>query len=146
MRLVRTRDDEEPRRVAVETVDDPGPPVLVTAGETVREQPVDERARAVSCRRVDDDSGGLVDHEQVVVLVCDPQVHRLGREARHGRGGGVDIQLLTAGQAVALRADDPVDARSARGQQAFGRGARADVRQLGEEPVEPRSRGRVRNA
>ena len=45
-----------------------------------REQAVEQRARPVARRRMHDQAGGLVDHQQVLVLVDDGQRQRLGAE------------------------------------------------------------------
>ena len=70
-------DHQQPARVAVEAMDDARPldagdaaPGLAVA---VGQQRVDERAARMARRRVDDQPGRLVDDQQVVVLVDDPQ-------------------------------------------------------------------------
>jgi hypothetical protein len=84
---LRARDDEQPGGIAVEAVDDAGA-LRVAAGRlgrsgrrrgALREQ-LGERVLAVALGGVDDDSGGLVDDEQVLVLVGD-------REGLRGLGG-----------------------------------------------------------
>src|SRR5215212_611561 len=72
VRVVRARDDQEPRGVSVEAVDDAGAIGLLPALGAELEEAVDERARVVSGRRVDDEARRLVDDEQVRVLICDP--------------------------------------------------------------------------
>ena len=72
VRVLRARDDEQARRVAVEPVHDPRALRSLTSAQTP-EQAVHERAGRVSGRRVDDDAGGLVDNEEVLVLVGDPE-------------------------------------------------------------------------
>ena len=56
-------DDEQPRRVAVEPVNDAGPLPLVPARDAVTAQVLDERDARVACAGVDDDSGGFVDDQ-----------------------------------------------------------------------------------
>jgi hypothetical protein len=85
VRRVRPRDDEQARGVAVEPVDDPRP-VLVAACHVVHEEALDERAAPVPSGRMDDDAGGLVDHEQVLVLPRDDEIHLLGLERAGGSG------------------------------------------------------------
>jgi hypothetical protein len=63
MRLLGAGDDEQPRGVAVEAVDDAGP-LLVAPRRVERDEPVDERATPLPPRRMDDDSGRLVDDER----------------------------------------------------------------------------------
>ena len=77
----------------------PGP-LGVAAGEAAAEQALDERAGRVSGARVDDEPGRLVDDEQVLVLVGDPQVERLVARARRGRALlAIDLELLPAARA-----------------------------------------------
>src|ERR671918_719354 len=89
-------------------------------------------------RGVYGDAGGLVDDEQVLVLPRDAQARdRLGLETARATFRQFEIDLLAAGEAVALRPRRPRDAHTALGEQPFGRGARAYLRQAGEEAVEP---------
>ena len=131
VRLLRAGGDEQSRGVAVEPVDDPRP-LRVAALDLVLEQRLHERAARVPGRRVDDDPGRLVDHEEMGVLVGDPQVELLR----------IELQLLPAFEAVALRPRAPVEADGARGDEALGLGARADIGQRRDEPVEPLARSR----
>jgi len=85
----------------------------------VREQAVHERAALVSCARVDDDTRWLVDHEQVLVLPDDVEIHLLGRK-RAGLGGQLDDDLLPALEPVALRARLAVDEDGTVGDQPLG--------------------------
>jgi hypothetical protein len=82
VRLVRARDDEKPRRVTVESVDDPGSLGLLSARDRMREEPVHERPARVPGRRVDDHAGRLVDDEEGLVLVPDTNADVLGYELR----------------------------------------------------------------
>ena len=68
--------------VLVEPVDDARPPFAADAGErrAMGQERVDERTRLVARRGVRDQPGGLVDHQQIVVLVKQRQVNRLGDE------------------------------------------------------------------
>ena len=101
VRLLGAGDDEQAGGVAVEPVDDPGP-VVVAAGRVELEQPVHERSRRVAGARVNDEAGGLVDDEEVLVLPDDVEIHRLGRE-RTARRGQLDDDVLPALEPVALR-------------------------------------------
>ena len=67
--LLRARDDEQARGVAVEAVHDPGA-LGLAAGEPRREQ-LGERLLAVPAGGVHDEARPLVDDEQVLVLVGD---------------------------------------------------------------------------
>jgi hypothetical protein len=107
MRLLRARDDEQARRVAVEAVNDAGPVGILAAGRPT-EQPVDESASSPPGSWVDDHPGGLVDDEQVLVLEGDSErdvlvLERLRRTLR------LELECLSPGQAVALRPLRAVD-------------------------------------
>ena len=78
-----------------------------------------ERAALVARARVDDDAGGLVDHEQMLVLPDDVELHLLGRE-RTGFGRELDDDLLPALEPVALRPRLTVDEDGAVGDQPLG--------------------------
>ena len=119
-----------------------GSPPAVTPGE----QPWTSVPDAWPARRVDDEPGRLVDDEQVLVLVGDPQVERLVRARARRSRARLELDLLPALEPVALRARDAVDEHRAGGEQALGRGARADLGQRGEEAVEPLAGRRLRNA
>jgi hypothetical protein len=101
-------DHQEPARVAVQAMDDPGP---LDAGDpaprrpvAVCQQGVDEGAVGMARRGVDHEPGRLVEDEQVVVLVDDRQ-RDLGRrsEFERDRLGNVETQLR-AGAHDAVRA------------------------------------------
>jgi hypothetical protein len=126
-------------------VDDPRS-LLVAAADPVREQRVDERAARVPRRRVHDDAGGLVDDEQMLVLVGDADVDRLGLQLRRGFGGGLELELLPTFEPVALRARAPVEADRAGGDEPLRFPACPDLGQRGEKAVEPLPRGRVGNS
>ena len=96
---------------------------------------MDERRLAQARGGVRDEPGGLVDDEQVLVLERDLETHLDGLEA----GTGIlqrDLDLLATPQAESLAGDRAVDRHTARGDVALGRGARADLVELGEEAVE----------
>ena len=69
--LFGARDDHQPGRVAIETMDDAGT-IGVAARDVVLEQGVDERAARVPRRRMHNQACRLVDNDQVLVLVGDP--------------------------------------------------------------------------
>ena len=79
MRLVRARDHEQARGVAVEPVDDAGAPRLRASCDRLRQEAVDERAVRMTCRRMHDDARRLVDDEQMLVPVGDPEALHLLR-------------------------------------------------------------------
>ena len=69
-------DHQKPRRLLVDAVDDAGAGDSADAAEAaaaMMEQGVDHGAVAVSGGRVDDQPGGLVDDQQMLVLVKDRQ-------------------------------------------------------------------------
>ena len=84
VRRVVLGDHHQPRRAAVETMHDPGPLLAADAAEIVDvvQQRVDQRAARMARRRMDDHPRGLVDHDEVVVLVEDRQRQRFGLRRR----------------------------------------------------------------
>src|SRR4029079_648397 len=80
VRLLALGDHEQSRRVAVEPVNDPRS-LRVTAGEA--RDALRERPGGMSRSGMDDQTGGLVDDREVLVLVRDPQVE--GRGLGDGR-------------------------------------------------------------
>ena len=83
VRLLGAGDDEQPRGVPVEPVDDARPPGLA-AGDEAGEQ-VDERPAGAAGAGMDDQPGRLVDDGQVLVLPGDPR--RRARRRRRAGGG-----------------------------------------------------------
>src|SRR5262249_4969791 len=137
VRLLRAGDDEQPRRAAIETVDDPGTLRHVSTCDAALEQGVHEGPSPVPGRRVDDDSGRLVDHEQVLVLIGDPQVPRLRLEVGLALLRNLDLEHLPALEPVALRPHRTVQADGSRRKQPLRLGARADLGKRGDETIEP---------
>jgi hypothetical protein len=90
---------------------------------------------------VHDDPGRLVHHQQVVVLVCDPQREILGLKLGLDALRDLELELLPALEAVALRPLRSVHERRAFLDEPLGRRARADLRQRGEEAIEPLAYG-----
>ncbi len=80
MRLGRAGDDQEAGSLRVEPVNDARPSGLASARDLVGQESVNQRARRVARCGVHDDARRLVDHEQVRVLVRDPQRHVLRLE------------------------------------------------------------------
>jgi hypothetical protein len=142
--LVRAGHDQQPRRVAVEAVDD-ARPVRVLPARRLPDEPVDERARASAGAGVHGDAGGLVDDEQVLVLEGDAQRDVLLLERRSLRLG-LERELLSPAELVTLRRRSAVEGDPTAFDQALGRRARAHLGQRGEEPVEPEPGRLVRNA
>ena len=79
VRAVVLRDDQHARGVLVEPVHDAGPQLAADAGEipAVVKQRVHERSTRVAGRRMHDQTRGLVDDDQVRVLVQDDERDRL---------------------------------------------------------------------
>jgi hypothetical protein len=96
--------------------------------------------------RVHDDPGRLVDDEEVLVLVRDPQVELLGLQLGALLSRELDLERLATREAVALGRGRPVDPNRAGLDQPLGRAAGRDLGQPREETVEPLARGLVRNA
>ena len=94
---------------------------------------------------MNDEARRLVDDQQVLVLVRDGEIHRLGLERALRRGGRLELDLLAADELVALQPHAPVDEHAARSEQSLGDGARADLGQFGEEAVESPAGGVVRD-
>ncbi len=136
-RLLVARHEQEAGRVAVEAVDDAGPvrrPTPRLAGERRR-----ERRAGVARHAVHEQAGRLHDDQEVVVGVDDLDI--LGRERRCDGLGDGELDDRTGGHPVGTRPHLPVHAHRPGVDQAGGRGARAELGMLGEEPVEPRAAG-----
>ena len=88
---------------------------------------------------MDDDPGRLVDHEQVLVLVGDPEGQLLRLEALRCLER-LEGHFLAAFEPVALGAGRAVHEHAFLRQQALRGRPRAHLRQRGEEPVEPLAR------
>ena len=135
-RLVITGNDQQPGRVPVEPVDDPRPGAVAA---DLPDQPVDKRRAARARRRVHDQPGRLVDHQQPLVAVGHRELHL------HRLHGGLcllrlrELHLGSGRQPVALRPRRPVDQHLAALDQPLRARPRADLRMRGEEPVEPLS-------
>src|SRR3954470_16932840 len=94
-------------------------PVVVAARCSVAEEAVDERAAAVARSGMHNDSRGIVDDEQVIVLPREAKGHLL-RDERVVLLRGLKLDLLAAGELVALRARGAaVDAHRSRREQPF---------------------------
>ena len=136
-RLLVARHEQEARRVAVEAVDDAGP-VRRPTRRPARERRRERRPR-VAGYPVHEQAGRLHDDEEVIVGVDDLDV--LGRERRCLRLGNGELDNRARGEPVGPRPHVPVHAHRSGVDQACGRGARADLGMLSEEPVEPHAAG-----
>ena len=140
---VRLRDQEHPRRVAVETVDDPGPQLAADAGQVadVVEEGIHERARRVARGGMDDEAGRLVDRDQVFVLVEDRERDVLGLDGGLARLGDVDRDLLARAHDVGPPGRASVDEHRAFGDELLDAGARHVRARQREKRVEAGSGG-----
>ena len=103
------------------------------------------RLRPVPAGRVNDEPGGLVDDEQVLVLPGDAKVHLLGLwPPTLGRQLGND--RLAALEPVALGTVLPVDEHRPGPEEPLRLRARADLGPFRERTVEARAPRRVRDA
>ena len=136
MSLVGARDDEEPGGVPIQAVHDSRPLGLLPALDLPAEEAVDERAASMPRRWMHDQAGGLVDDEKMLVLVRDAKRHLLGLQVGSAPGGYLDLELLSSGEPMALRARSPVDENPALAEEPRRHGSRADLLEPGEETVE----------
>ena len=90
-------DDHQARRAAIEPVHDAGPLLAADAAEIVdvMEQRVHQRAARVAGGRMHDHAGGLVDDDDVAILIDDRQRQRLRLRRRIDRLRHVDGDLLS---------------------------------------------------
>ncbi len=136
VRLLRARDDEQPGRVAVEPVDDPRP-LRVAAGGAVPDE-----ARATSVPLVWPAPGctttpaGLSTTSRCSSSQAMRSGDVLGHELHLDALRRLELELLAARDAVALRACRPVDRDGAGGEQPLRLLARAELGQRGEHAVE----------
>jgi hypothetical protein len=81
---------QQPRGVLVDPVNDPGAELTPDATQIVHvgQERIDQRARLVTRRGMHHQPGGLVDHDEVCVLVHDGERNRLGLYVRRHGGGG----------------------------------------------------------
>jgi hypothetical protein len=115
-------------------------PVLLPALGAVLEEALSERALGAPRARMDDNARGLVDDEQVLVLVRDAEVDA-GRPDALAALRLLERDLVPLLDAVALRPGSAVDGDTAGVEQPLGIRARTKLLEAGEEAVEPRARG-----
>ncbi len=136
VRIWRPGDDEQAGCVAVEPVHDARPLGLVSPFDVVREQSVHECPSRMSRRGMYHEPGRLVDHEQVLVLIRNDQIHLLRLERARPRGRRLEFELFPAFELVALRTRAPVDEHAPTAHETLRLGTRTDLGQLREEAVE----------
>ena len=143
-RLLATGDDEQARRIAVETVHDAGalgrPASRPTSAQRTGERPVRTTGSGM-----DDDAGGLVDDEQMLVLPGDARVPR-ARASASGSGAASGSSKRTSSPPASRwlfgRATPSTSTVSPGDEPLRGRSG-AHGRLLGEEPIQPQPRGRL---
>lgn len=143
VRILATGDDEQPGCLAIEAMDDSRALLDASCG-AVGAQGSRQRRSGSTCPGVHDESGWLVDDEQMRVLPDDVQIE-LGLDPLFGRRQLPGDQLPTR-QPVALRPPCAVDDDGAAVDQALRRSARADLLLGGEEAVQAQPVRLRRNA
>jgi hypothetical protein len=93
---------------------------------------------------MDDDTGRLVDDQQMLVLVDDAQSNVFGLEWSRSLGP-LELELFPAGKTCALACRGTVNEHGAPLQQPLGLRSRADFGKTREEAVEPEPCRLVRN-
>ena len=142
IRAWRLRDDEETRRVLVESRHDAGP-ACATDGcdrRRVREGCCRERGVRVARAGMYDHTRRLVDDEHVVVLVDDRQRERLGAELVGGARRDLDLDTLAALQPMSPLAYDAIDPDVPLLDELLQTGARDIGDARGEPTIEPLAR------
>lgn len=134
-------DEEDAAGAGVEAVDDPRAQIAAHAGESPEmvQKSVDERAGFAAGARVDDEAGGLVDGDQVVIFEENVEGDLLGFGAQGAERSGFDVDALAAPEPVGGFAGAPVHQHAA-GVDPLLKPRAAELRQfLGEDVIEPSS-------
>lgn len=147
MSLVILGRHHHPRGVLVETMDDAGPEFATDAGEivTVMEESVDQGPLTVTRRRMNDQSGRLVDDDEMRVFVKNLQRQFLGHHFRGAHGGEGDADRFSPLQLLPDLGGLAVDENLLLLDQAFQLGARQFRQLLGEKEIKARCRQAVGN-
>ena len=116
----------------------------VPAGGSVREDTMDQRARSMPRGGMDDDTGRLVDDEQMLVLV-DAAKSDVFRLEWSRSLGPVELDLFPTGETHALACRGTVHEHGTPLQQPLGRRSRADLGKTREKAVEPEPGRLARN-
>src|SRR5450756_1472240 len=108
---VRLGNHDQPGRVAVQAMHDPGPLDARDAAvfRVARQERIDHRPAPVPGRRVDDEPGRLVDHQHVRVLVQDLKRDRLGLDVGRLRRRNAEEQRVPGPYDRARLEGHPVD-------------------------------------
>ena len=134
--------DDQPRRILVQAVHQTRPDLASDALEVgaMGQHGVGEGVVRVARRGVGHEARGLVDHEQVRVLVHDVQVHGLGDKGGGHRRGNDEAHGLALSQPGGRFRGSAVYGDAALGGEGLNAGARQVGTALGQEGVEPLTR------
>ncbi len=124
-------DDQQTRRVAIQTMHEAGTQRFAGEVAGVREQCVDQRAVRRAVGRMRDHSGGLVDDQEVVVFVEYVECDRLGPCLERFGGGNFELEHVAglegpAGLCRAAVYRDAAAAGAARDERSRGAAKRRD--------------------
>ncbi len=135
--LLAAGDDEQARGITIEAVDDASAVGRPARCPTSAERPGERPLRMIGTG-MDDDTGRLVDDEQVLVLPGDVQARGLGFRLQLGRSfRWLETNLLTPAEPVALRPSDTVHEHFPSGDESLRSGPGANGGLLREEPIQP---------
>lgn len=109
-RGIRLRNDQQPRRIAIESMNNPGPHVACVRQllEMICEC-IGERAGVDSRRRMHDKTGGFVYDEERLIFVDDVDRYRFRSETRHRRRDELDFDVVMFAKLVRRLAEFAVD-------------------------------------
>jgi len=100
MRLQGLCDQQEPGRILVDTMDDPGPWHLLQLRSVVQ-QAIHQRATRVARPRMDDQASRLVDDQQVLILIHNIQRYGLWFGTHFALDKGLELNDLPARNGIA---------------------------------------------
>ena len=143
VRLLRACDYEQAGGVPVQAMDDARPFRLSSTRDRAAEKAVDERPAGMPCRRVDDDAGRLVHHEEMLVLPGDAKIELFRLKIARAALWNIEREFLPWIQTMALRPRRAVYEHAAFLDEPLRRRARADLLEEREEAIEPLA-GRLR--
>jgi len=145
LRLERLGDDQKPARIAIQAMHNararhPG------KRRRVREQRIEQRASVHTRPRVNNQTGGLVENDQIIVLVDDLQWNALGLGRRRaGQGGRGEADRLSAGHRMTWRRRTPIKRDVAVAQPRLEPRARVLREQTRERLIQPKACKFARN-
>src|SRR2546422_1643337 len=140
---VVARHADQTRGAFVEPVDDPGTSFTARRrpASTATQQRMDQRPRLVARGGMDDHARRLVDDDQVFILIHDLEQDRFRRGGRRIGLGDIDLDHVADRHVIRGIRGLPVDTHQVALDEACGGGAAQVARVLGDESVEPGSRG-----